>query len=180
MRDINWDEVQEQQEGEFNRPAPGGYIARIVNVEDREDREDLKIEWDFAEGQYAGRNAEVFNRFGFWPITMYRSYSKKAEGYFKSFKTCVEVSNQNYTFRNNPSSLEGKLVGVVLGEEEYVSKQGEVKTKLYVYQVRSVKTIRDGSFKTPELKKLASRPASQSEFCAGNFTPLSDDGELPF
>lgn len=183
MREIdNWDAIQERQEGEFSRPAPGGYIARIVNVEDVEDKEYLRIEWDFAEGEYEGDNAETYNRAGFWPIALFRSYKEKALGFFKAFKTSVEMSNPKYIFRtSNPQSLEGKLMGVVLGEEEYTNSKGDVRTRLYVAQVRSVKAIRDGDFKVPELKRLAgSRPKNDGKPQFQEVDTIDDDDEIPF
>lgn len=168
MDNINWDEIQEQQPGDFNNPVPGGYIAKIINVEDVEGKKYLKIEWDFTDGEYKGANAETFNRAGFWPTALMRSYKTNAQGFFKAFKTSVEMSNPNYTFRNDPASLIGKLMGVVLGEEEYISGKGELKTRLYVYQTRSVKAIQTGDYKVPDLKKLAPgqalAPKNESQF----------------
>lgn len=154
MDNINWDAVQEQQDGRFNRPTPGGYIARIVHVEDAEDKKYLLIEWDFAEGPYKGDNAATASRAGFWPIRLIRSYKPNAQGYFKAFKTSVELSNRGYMFRNDPQSLINKLMGVVLGEEEYTNSKGEIKKRLYVDRVCSTGTIQDGTYTIPELKKL--------------------------
>lgn len=179
MRQIdNWDEIQET--GEFERPAPGGYIARIVTVEDDEEKEYLRIEWDFEEGRYKGDNAATYNRAGFWPIVLIRSYKEKALGFFKAFKTSVELSNPRYVFdTRNVHTLEGKLMGIVLGEEEYLKKDGTIGTRSYVYQVRTVDAIKKGDFKIPELKRLENRPAPQVPSYS-TFTPLPNDGTLPF
>lgn len=179
MRDItNWDDIQEQNGGEFERPAPGGYIARIVRVEDVEDREYLKIEWDFEDGKYKGDNQATYDRAGFWPIALIRSYKEKALGFFKGFKTCVEVSNPGYVFdTRNVQGLVGKLFGVVIGEEEYTKNDGSIATRNYVNACRSVKAIREGDFKVPELKKLAACPAPEPQ----QFSALEDnDSEFPF
>lgn len=177
MDNINWDEVQEQQPGDFNSPVPGAYIARILHVDDMEEKKCLRIEWDFAEGEYKDNNAETFGRAGFWPITLFRSYKPAAQGFFKAFKTAVETSNRNYVFRNDPRSLEGRYMGVVLGEEEYISGKGELKTRLYVYQVRSTKAIQAGDFKIPELKKLApgQAPAPKPENTPPAYEYTDDD-----
>lgn len=178
MKNVNWDEVQE----DVRRATPGGYAAKIVRVEDNEKKEYLQIEWEFAEGELKGANQETFERFGFWPMPFFCSYKEKALRFFKGFKTAVEMSNRGYVFRNDPQSLVGKYVGVVLGEEEYQTKDGSVKKRLYVAEKRSGKAIRDGDFKIPELKKLApsagSAPATPA---ASNFGLLEDDdAELPF
>lgn len=85
----------------------------------------------------------------------------------------------------------GKVIGIVLGEEEYRKNDGGIGTRLYVAQVRSIKSIETGDFKVPELKKLAAdtapvaaAPAGYGAASAGygaGFAELSDDdGELPF
>lgn len=160
ISDAEWNNIQENEGGEFPRPQPGGYIARIEHFVDMEEKEYLVIYWDFADGQFQGYNQKTDERAGFWPTLLYRSYTPKALPFFKAFKTCLEVSNRGYRFRTDRlSELEGKLFGVVLGEEEYQGKDGTVKKRLYVAQVRSTKAIRDGDFTVPELKKL---PASKN------------------
>ncbi|WP_432490203.1 hypothetical protein [Flavonifractor plautii] len=191
MRRINWDEVKEADE--FDNPTPGAYIAVICSVEDNDEKEYLKIEWDYSEGAYKGANAETFQRAGFWPTTLYRSYKPTAEGFFKTFKTALENSNPGYHFDEfNLRDMVGRRVGVVLGEEEYTKNTGEVKTRLYVYQTRSIQAIQKGDFKVPELKRLAenrkpspafggassdwSQPSSSGQFGES----FGDGGKLPF
>lgn len=189
MRNINWDAVQERQPGEFNNPVPGGYIAVITSVEDDEQKECLKIQWDFAAGEYKGANQETFRSAGFWPITLYRSYKENALGFFKAFKTAIERSNAGYVFNcADVRGLERKHMGVILGEEEYMNKNGELKTRLYVYQVRSVAEIQAGNYEVPKLKKLSSNSSRQNRqqspsasYDSAVFTPYEvDDGDLPF
>ena len=63
----------------------------------------------------------------------------------------------------------------MLGEEEY-EYNGEIKTRLRVVAVRSVKAILDGDFTVPPKKLLEpeARPADT------NFTILDDSDDLPF
>lgn len=207
ISDSQWDSIQERQDGEFPTPTPGGYIGYIVRYEDVErpvkqggGSEYLRIEWDFAEGEFKLYNRDTFERAKFWPGygSFIRSYKDSALPFFKAFKTCLEVSNNGYHFRTDQlDAMRGKKLGIVLGEEEYYSRDGELKTRLYVAQVRSVKAIRDGDFKVPALKKYkgdppAPAPASQyaQPYAAqpqpynapplNEFAELEDDGELPF
>lgn len=174
MRNVDWNTVKEAGD----RPTPGAYIAKIVRVEDNEDKEYLRIEWDFAEGSYKGNNQETYDRAGFWPVALIRSYKAGALGFFKSFKTCVEESNPGYIFDTaHPEGLQGKRVGVVLGEEEYIGNDGKKKTRLYVYQTRSIDAITSGDFAIPDLKRLkSSSPASG----VSSYDPYPDDGPLPW
>ena len=179
MKKQNWDAVQEASE--FERPVPGAYIAKIVRVEDNEEKEYLKIEWDFAEGKFKGYYKDLFEARDFWGGSFIRSYKEKALPFFKAFKTCLEASNRGYFFdEERLDDMRGKLIGIVLGEEEYKKNDGSVGKRLYVAQVRTVKAIQDGDCKVPELKKLA--PATNSVPSGGTgFTELNDDdGELPF
>lgn len=178
MKNINWNEVQD----DIRRPIPGGYAARITKVEDDESREFLKVEWEFADGEFKGANKETYDAFGFWPMSFVCSYKEKALRFFKAFKTAVEQSNPGFIFRNDPQALVGKFVGVVIGEEEYISGSGETKTRLYVAEKRSGKAIRDGDFKVPDLKRLdvAKQPTSGYKAAADYAVMDGDDSDLPF
>lgn len=185
MRHIeDWNAIQEKQDGAYDTPAPGGYIAEICSVTDNEQKEYLEICWDFTEGQYTGANRDTFIRAGFWPTRLFRSYKESALGFFKAFKTAVEESNPGYIFDDRAvDALRGKKLGIVLGEEEYRKNDGTVGTRLSVVQVRSVRSIRDGDFKIPDKKRLKDAPSSagyagQSGGCT--FAEIEDDGELPF
>lgn len=178
MKNVNWENVQDY----IRKAEAGGYIAKITRVEDREDKEYLLIEWEFAEGELKGANQETADAFGFWPMAFVASYKEKALRFFKGFKTAVERSNRNYVFRNDPQSLVGKYIGVVLAEKEYLDKNGELKIGLYVAEKRSGKAIRDGDYKIPALKKLPAQQAQGHQTAAQqDYALLSDDdAELPF
>ena len=181
MRHIdNWDNIQEA--GSYDNPAPGAYLARMTRVEDREDKEYLRIEWDFAEGAYQGANRETYDRAGFWPTVLIRSYKEKALPFFKGFKTAVEQSNPGYTFDDrSPDGLVGRIVGVVLGEEAYVKSNGAPGRRLYVAETRSLDAIRRGDFTVPPFKPLSSGGSGQAPAQGPAFQPMEDDdGELPF
>lgn len=181
MRHIDsWDAIREA--GAYEDPAPGAYIAVIRGVEDVEEKEYLAIRWDFAEGAYQGANQDTFDRAGFWPTILRRSYKEKALGFFKAFKTSVEQSNKGYRFDDrNVQGLVGKYFGVVLGEEEYRKNNGDTGTRLYVAQVRSVEAIREGDFRVPAPKRLEAGPRPAARPSGAGFAPVGDDdGDLPF
>lgn len=185
MKKINWNEVNEAVD--FDNPVPGAYVAVIKNVEDVEAKEYLKILWDFAEGNYKNSNAETFERAGFWPIALIRSYKVAALPFFKAFKTALETSNPGFVFdENNLSALINKRFGVILGEEEYRKKTGAIGTRLYVAEARSLDAIRKGDFIIPAKKRLAAVEAPPVVPYSGFDSPgfmdaLSEaDGDLPF
>lgn len=189
MREIqNWDDIQAIEDGQgYDSPAPGGYIVKITEVEDREEQEGLLISYDIARGDYTGYAADTELRAGFWPLRTWVSYKDSALRFFKGFITCVEVSNPNYHFSTkNVQGLVGKYFGVVLGEEQYRKKNGDVGIRLYTAQRRSGQAIKNGDFKIPDLKPLKENQGGGSVTAAsgmagGGFMDLADDdGKLPF
>ena len=70
---------------------------------------------------------------------------------------------------------DGKLVGIILGEEEYQANDGSIKTKLVVSKFTSIDKIRDGDFEIPP-KKLLNSSAIQ----AASTAPINDNEDLPF
>lgn len=170
MRNVDWNAVKEIGD----MPVPGGYIAYIANVVDVEDKEYLEVWWDFADGQYKGSNRDCYQNNKFWPMKSLRSYKQKALPFFKAFKTCLEVSNPGYTFdTKNLDGMKQKFIGVVLGEEEYLSNDGVIKKRLIVDSFRSVKSIKDGDFKIPDLKRYEKKVEPP-------IFDLPPEGELPF
>ena len=170
----NWNEIEAQGNDEYKRLVPGGYVCRITNVTDNPDKQYLYIEFDIADGEYMGYGASCMERNGFTPLKMYRSYTDKAAGMFKGFTQDVEQSNTNYKWGWDEKTLVGRMIGVVIGEEEYRKQDGSIGTRFNA-RTKPVSAIRDGKFKVPELKKL---PVEQT---ASAFAPIdTDDSELPF
>lgn len=189
MKNIDWDAVEDV--AEYEKPVPGAYIVKIVNVEDVEDKQYLRIEYDFAEGEFKDYYQSLFISKNFWGGTTYRSYKPTALSFFKAFKTALEESNHGYKFNaENLRDMVGKRVGLVLGEEEYKGNDGTIKTRLYTSATRSVKAIQSWDFKVPDLKKLkvqgggaksGSYSAPTAKAAQTNFAEIQDDdSELPF
>lgn len=170
----NYDSIEAQGNEEYKRLVPGGYVCRITKVEDHPDKSYLYIEFDIADGEYMGYGASCLERNGFTPLRMYRSYSDKAAGMFKGFIQNVEASNSSYHWEWKEQSLVARLIGIVIGEEEYKKQDGSIGTRFNARD-RSVAAIRDGKFKVPEKKLLP-----QEQTTAPAFAPVDDSEELPF
>lgn len=196
-----YDKIQES--GSFKKLSVGGYVVKILNATDVPDKEYLRLSFDIAEGPNKGFFAEEYKNDTRedkkWPNagTFVRSYKEKALPMMKGFTTAVEKSNKNYTWNFDESTLKGKLVGLVIGEEEFINSSGKMRTRTYVNAVRSVDIIREGKFEVPELKKLsadkviASTPAASQPFqnpfdnddsapAVVNENPWGDSDENPF
>ena len=170
----NYDKIKAS--GEFERLPAGGYVIRITACEDKPDVEYLVITYDIFEGAYKDhfKDSDAEHVFTHQFI---RSYKATALGMFKAFTNALEASNPGYKWDWNEKGLAGKLLGVVLGEEEYENNRGEVKTGLKVRSCRAADDIRQGNFKVPELKKLEKTAVQPAQ--VPGFTPLSD-ADVPF
>ena len=101
---------------------------------------------------------------------------------FKGFIKAVDESNgTNFNAEVetgfDETKLIGKLIGYVVGEEEYESNTGEIRTRLdwRNAKVRSVAQIKSGNCAVPPKKalKVSEPPVSDG------FGPISDD-DMPF
>ena len=181
----NYENVQASS-GEFARPTAGGYICKIMDVTDVDHNPNtgkgqyLRIEYDIANGDFAGYFKKQFDKWGGdWKANFVRSYKEENLGMLKHFTNCIEQSNAGYEWDWNEKGLIGKVVGLVLGEEEYKNNVGEIKTKLVVKSIATVEDIKNGNFKVPAPKKLMAE-ASTNDFAG--FTPVTDNSmdDLPF
>jgi hypothetical protein len=180
MRPIkNYKDIQAS--GNFERLPAGGYVAKITGVEDRSRDEYLLLTYDIAEGEHKDHFKDTDEKL----VSIHqfiRSYKESALGMFKAFTMAVDESNGTKLTEQVEDGLQeqqlvGKLVGILLGEEEYMSNRGELRTGLKVRACMSADRIRKGGFKVPELKKL---PQSQAQpAIPAGFTEIKDD-DLPF
>lgn len=175
MKKINdWEKVKASDDN--SRLPAGGYVCEIVRAEDNPEKNYLRLEYDIAEGEYKDYWQSTAERFGWWGGDFYRSYKDSALGMFKGFINAVEGSNGGFKWEWNEKALEGKLVGLVLGEEEYIKNDGSVGTRLKVRNVKPAQDIRSGKFKVPEKKVLPNESKASSS--TSGFTP--SDSDIPF
>lgn len=175
MKNINWNEVEEIKDSK-QLPA-GGYVCGITAVEDKPDKEYLYLEFDIAEGEFKNYYRGLYERRGFWGAHFIKSYKEKALGFFKKMLTAFESSNKGFVFTNDEKTLKRKLIGLVIGYEEYIGNDNTVKQRITVTDFLPVEDIRAGRFDVPALKKLV-EDKPQSAFDA--FSAIEDDEDLPF
>lgn len=170
-KEINWNEVNEAQE--YPKVKPGGYICQIMDIQDNEKQMYLKIYYDIVDGEFKGHYSRLQKEMKFSLPFFIRSYKSAALPFFKGMLTSLAASNKGFEFDNEPEKLVGKYIGLVLGEEEYMNAEGDIKTALKPQKIRSIKAIQDGDFKTPDLKKWKPKENVTA------WQPL-DNEELPF
>jgi hypothetical protein len=176
MRKLGLENVKEAED--FKRLVEGAYVCKITSVEDAADKEYLKVEYDIAEGEFKNYYSDLFESRKFWGGRLIRSYKESALRFFKSFVTAVENSNKGFEFDEDKlNELKGKLIGLVLGEEEYVKADQNMAVRLYVSQTRSVDEVRKGGIVPPVRKELKPTVADKKAFEA---LAMTADDELPF
>lgn len=159
MKKINdWENIKESSD--FKRLEAGAYVCAIKAVEDVPEKEYLKIYFDIVKGDNKGYFQKLYDsdtrKEKKWPIagTLIRSYKDSALSMFKGFITAVEKSNKNYKWDFNEKSLVKKYIGLIIGDEEYLTQKGAKRVRNYVASVRSIEAIEKGDFTIPALKEL--------------------------
>ena len=178
----------------FDVLPAGGYIAKIIEVDDRKwaghSEPAHMIHMDIAEGEHMGiykKNNAASDK-DRWLTYWFAEPGKGSPEWLLSkvggIQTSLMESNDNVNL-SDPHSWKGKYVGVVVGDEEAESNNGTVYTRPYVNYICSTIRIRKGEnqpggYKIPKLKTLAPsapRPLSPADV-PDSFSAAEDD--IPF
>lgn len=167
--------------GDFVPLPAGGYVCRIMGVEETASRAGapmIKISLDIAEGQYKDyfanqyrANTRTDKKWSYSAIINQLVYDTSGNNStnrgFKTFVTSVCESNQSFNVAwgdGFSACFKNRLVGVLFGREEYIGTDGKTHWSTKALNFRSVKTIRDGGFEIPADKPLVSVDAAADPF----------------
>ena len=165
--------------GEFRRIPAGIYGVKITNVVDKPENEYLEVYCDVVKGEYAGYYKALVDA-GLRDNSKHiRSYKANALPFFKAFITAVEKSNPGYKWDWDEKKLIGKNAIAVIGEEEYLDKEGNVKIGSKIVEFRSLEAYQAGKIKVPELKKLPTAAVPEKTEETASTLDITDD-DLPF
>ena len=175
--------------GDFPQLPPGGYICKVKRAAvttTKSGKEQMVLMVDIADGDYKGFFQQAFDRNTQnnkkWPNG--GQYRQLTEGnsmpYFKGVITAIEESNPGFTFDFDEKTLAGKMVGCVVGREQYKKDNGELAFATKIVQIRSVEAIKAG-VEPPADKLLAPHQASKSSGSMSLGTEIDfDDEDVPF
>lgn len=179
---------------EFEVLPAGGYVAKIIEVDDRSWNGHAEpahmIFMDIAEGEHKGiykknnAGSDKDRWLGYWFAEPSQGSPDWLLSKVGGIQTSLMESNDRVDL-SDPHSWKGKYVGVVVGDEEAESSSGTVYTRPYVSYICSVERIRKGEgqpggYKIPKLKKLgnvAPRPLVSTDM-PDSFSAAEDD--IPF
>ena len=160
-----YDEISINED--FERLELGGHKGIIIKAEeytsDFSGKKSLKVYVDTASDD---KQPEYFKKQYENDTRIDRKYPNGAIKYvplgeeenqvkmLKSFLTCVENSNTNYTYDWNKEvdQLKGKKIGLVFGQEEYISQDGTTKLATKLNQFRSTDKV--DNVQIPKIKLL--------------------------
>ena len=167
-----------QAYGEFKPLPAGGYVCKIMGVEEtvsKNGKDMLNISLDIAEGEFAGRFAEMYRtdtrpkEEKKWGCIAYQLVFDPTDGRstnrgFKTFCTAAEESNAGFAITwgdRFASCFKGKYIGVIFRREEYLGNDNKPHWSTKPISFRSVETIRKG-VEVPEDKPLPQNNAAQT------------------
>lgn len=139
-----------------------GVIKNVVQKLSKSGKPMLAIAFDIADGEFEGYFMDIYGRNvakdgdkAKWPNggVTYTLIDEEHMGRFKAFIEDVEESNPGYTFNMEETTLKNKVIGLVMGEEEYRSQRdGEIHTSVKCSRMIPLSKMADA--KVPSVKKL--------------------------
>lgn len=178
-----------QTTSQFDVLPAGGYVAKIIDVDDRTWSGHAEpahmILMDIAEGEHRElyKKNNMVSDNDRWLTYWFAEPDKDSPSWLLSkvggIQTSLAESNDEADL-TEPHRWRGKLIGVVVGDEEVESKSGTVYTRPYVSYVCSIERIRKGDYKIPKVKKLetVTPPPLTSMDLPDSFSAAEDD--IPF
>ena len=182
----NWENVK-ASEGFTALPA-GGYVMKVVGVKvttSAKGKEMMVLALDVAEGDYKDyfrsqwEFRKKYNAEAKFPCNYYMLTGRDDDAQLSRFKGVINnfCKDNNIEWNWDEQILKGKLIGGIIGEEEYITNAGDVRTSLKVVNLRSKENIEKAP--APALKKLANSGAPAMDIGYGvPSVPTSDD--IPF
>jgi len=150
---IDWTKEDANGGGGIKHPTPGGYICRVIDVEDDLEKKRLKLFIEIVMGDFKGYGEQMEAAYKFWPLTAFAPYEEGRRGFLASILAAMEESNNNFKrtdLKDNADILKGKLIGAVLNDEIYWKQDGTESTRTRIKYFCSGKTIKEGDFKVPD------------------------------
>lgn len=181
MRHVNWGNVSASSDGDFKRLEFGPYVAKVVTMTDKPEKEYVELVYDIAEGPRAGFYSDDWGLQHPYAHHVFLSYKDKALGMLKGRLEAIQSSNPGFDpfaawDAGRLDMFAGRVFGINLQEEEYERSDGETGTRLNVCQVVPAQDVRDGKVRARAKKTLDGKATKAATPKAG-----AEDAEpVPF
>lgn len=183
MKSINWGNISASSDGgTFYRLPAGPYVAEIVSMEDKPEREYVEVVFDIAEGEHKGHFSDDWGKRHPYAHHFFLSYRDGALSMLKGRLEAIQGSNPGFDAfaawdAGRLDIFAGRKVGVNLQDVEYARQDGSTGMRCDVCQVVPAQNVRDG--------KVVARPAKLLESVAQKITVATAGGTadasyLPF
>lgn len=182
MRHVNWGNVESRTDGEFERLAAGPYVAKVVTMEDKPEKEYVELVFDIAEGPKAGYYSDKWGEEHPNAHHIFLSYKDTALGMLKGRLEAIQASNPGFDpfaawDHGRLDMFYGRLLGINLQEEEFRRNDGDVGTGLSVCQVVPAQDVRDGKVRARAKKTLDGKTTKPAQAAAA---ATADPEPIPF
>jgi len=174
MKKLDLSNVEAMEPGGRDRIEAGGYVVKVIDVVDNEDKEFLWLVFDIAEGEKRGfytsaENRDYYadkpNKHGIlmsYKDTMSDNAKRMLKGKLKLFTESNPGFDADTAFTEaHPELFKGKLIGLAANMEEYVYEgredgkwhKGE-SIDWFHARMKKVDDIRNGNYKLPDRIEL--------------------------
>lgn len=177
--DQNYETTPAEEHKPFERPPSGGYILEVVEAEEGVSSKGnpmVTFSMDIAEGPHKG----VFQKF---PIKFYQLVTGEQTARFKGVMKAFSESNSPDKMRPvigggslHAEKLKGARIGGCLRDEEYMNRDGVLKTSCKIAFLCSAQRVKDGEVDPMPVKRLEG-PASNHS--TARSTPPHSEDDLP-
>lgn len=183
VKRFDWNNIQASGDGGFEALPAGPYVAKIVDMVDKEDREYVEVVFDIAEGPKAGYYSDDWGKQHPYAHHFFMSYKQTALGMLKGRLEAIQKSNPGFDpfaawDAGRLDIFHNRIVGINLQEEEYETSIGEIRTRLNVCQVVDAQMVRDGKVKAREKKTMGGKMTT-SATTSSNISKAADV-DVPF
>ena len=191
MRKLDLRNVEAIEPGEREKLPEGGYIVRIEDYEDNEEKEYVRFVFDVNEGPRAGFYSDEYYAKKPWMHSLMFSYKEKAlpmtKGRLEKLSECNPGFDAVAAFEGaHPEMFVGRKIGLVVGVEQRVFKSDDgwvMVEDLDWMRARIVMPdkVRSGDYEVPKMRELSAQDRAKLEGQYGGGTSTSSDpyGDIP-
>lgn len=187
----NWESTEARESGgSFELIPIDVYEIEILRAVDIPDRERIEIEFDIVSGEYAGYFSKTASA-NYWGGKIYASYKERALPFFKGLLTSIASYypvalktkwDNDMKTGFDEKQLIGKKFHIVIGQEEYLAKDGSIKLSNKYDRPISKTSLQEKTYELPNIKPLpaSKKPYKTSSLDVEDIEMDLEENKIPF